>query len=78
MKTIVAKVVSTKMVKTIVVERILTRQHPLYKKMMRSSHRLKVHTDIEVSVGDTVKIASTRPISRDVHYKVIEKVTKTV
>lgn len=70
------KVVSTKMQKTAVVsvERIVT--HPLYKKRTRRSKNYKAHDDIGVSVGDIVKIVSTRPISKDKHFKIVEIVKK--
>ncbi len=74
MKTIIAKVVSNKMKKTVVVERTLTRTHPLYKKIMRREQRLKAHADINLAIGDQVKIVTTRPLARGVHYKVVEKV----
>lgn len=77
MKTILAKVVTNKMTKTVVVERTLTRAHPLYRKLMRRTQRLKAHTDLELTVGDMVNIVSTRPISKDVHYKVVEKVSSS-
>ncbi len=76
MKTILAKVISNKMNKTVVVARTLSRPHPLYKKMMRHTHRLKAHTDIQLVSGDMVKIVSTKPRARSVHHQVVEKVNK--
>lgn len=73
MKTIVAKVVSTKMAKTVVVEVGRQKVHPLYKKVMRRTNRFKAHTDETFQVGDMVKIVSTKPISRDKHFKVVGK-----
>ncbi|MBI4990607.1 30S ribosomal protein S17 [Candidatus Gottesmanbacteria bacterium] len=73
MKTLTGKVVSTKMAKTIIVEVVRQNVHPLYKKIMHRSTRYKVHNeDSSVKEGDTVKIVSVRPISKDKHYKVIK------
>lgn len=76
MKTLVGKIVSTKMDKTIVVEVITQKLHPLYKKIRRVSKRYKVHCDDKsIKEGDMVKIATSRPISSQKHFKFVE-VTK--
>lgn len=75
MQTLQGIVISNKMPKTVVVERTLTRAHPLYKKIIRSRQRIKAHTEIPLVVGDVVKLVAVRPISKDKHYKVVEKVT---
>ena len=73
MKTITGKVVSSKMNKTVVVEVLKQRVHPLYKKVMRSEKRYKAHFEgMELKEGDMVKIIQVRPISKDKHYKVVE------
>ncbi len=75
MKNIIAKIVSTSMEKTVVVE--VERQviHPLYKKIMKRTNRFKAHnTDETLKVGDKVKIAQCKPISKEKHFKVIGKV----
>jgi small subunit ribosomal protein S17 len=75
MKTLTGKVVSTKMNKTIVVEIERTQLHPLYKKYVRKTNRLKVHNEsMEVKEGQTVKITETRPISKQKSFKLIEVV----
>lgn len=59
------KVVSDKMQKTVVVaiERLV--QHPLYKKGVMHTIKLKAHDENnDAHVGDTVKIAQTRPLSK--------------
>ncbi len=79
-KTFVGKVVSNKMEKTVVVEISRSIQHPIYKKIMKRSKRIKADLPAgsqgangkELSVGQYVKIESTKPISRDKHFKVIE------
>lgn len=70
----IGKVVSTKMAKTVIVEVVRTRAHPVYKKIVRRSRRFAAHNELlGLSVGDTVKIAETRPVSKTKHCKVIEK-----
>jgi small subunit ribosomal protein S17 len=72
-KTFVGKVVSDKMTKTVVVsiERLI--RHPVYKKTMKRTGKIKADTNgINASVGQFVKIEQTRPISRDKSFKVIE------
>jgi small subunit ribosomal protein S17 len=76
MKTVQGKVVSVKMTKTVVVEVIRQRPHPLYRKIMKHTIRLKAHNTLEgILEGDKVELASTRPLSRDTHYKVVKKLS---
>ena len=73
MKTLTGKVVSKKTPKTLIVEVEKQRVHPLYKKIMRSSKRYKVHDEKEIGkMGDIVKIVSTRPLSKDKYFKIEE------
>lgn len=75
MKTLTGKVISAKMAKTVVVEVQRQKIHPLYKKILRRTSRFKVHSDdATLKAGDTVKIISTKPISKDKHFKVTEKI----
>ena len=61
-KTRVGKVVSDKMDKTIVVAIEDHVKHPLYKKIVKSTYKLKAHdANIECHVGDTVRVMETRP-----------------
>lgn len=72
-KTLEGKIVSLKMGNTVVVEVIRRVTHPLYKKVLKRSKRYKVDANgITLSLGDSVKIVSTRPISKDKHFKVLE------
>ena len=65
-KTRVGKVVSDKMDKTIVVAIEDHVKHPIYKKIMKSTYKLKAHDENnECRVGDTVKVMETRPLSKD-------------
>ena len=71
------KVVSTKMDKTIVVEFERLMMHPLYKKSLKRTKRVKSHDEKnECSVGDIVRIEETRPLSKDKRYRLIEIVEK--
>lgn len=79
MKTLIAKVVSVNMIKTVVVELKRQKIHSLYKKIMIRTNRFKAHNeDLDLKVGDRVKVVSTRPISKQKHYKVVGKVDKTL
>ena len=76
-KTRVGLVVSNKMDKTIVVaikERI---NHPLYKKTVNRTKKLKAHDEKnECGIGDTVMVAETRPLSKDKHWRLVQIVEK--
>ena len=66
-------VVSDKMEQTVVVVIQELKPHPLYKKVVRSTTRLKVHNDNnDAHVGDRVRIVETRPISKDKRWRVAE------
>lgn len=65
-------VVSDKMQKTVVVKVVSRVKHPLYKKIITKVKKFKAHDEIGVKVGQTVKIVETRPIGKDVHFKVAE------
>ncbi len=76
-KQITGKVVSDKMDKTVVVEIGRRKMHPLYKKSVKQSKRVKAHDERnECSIGDTVRIEETRPLSKDKHYRLIEIIEK--
>lgn len=71
------KVVSTKMQKTVVIEVERVFRHPLYKKVVRRQKKYKAHNEkFNLKDGDLVKIKETRPISKDKHFAVIEKLGK--
>jgi small subunit ribosomal protein S17 len=73
-KTLIGTVVSTKMKKTVVVKVERKFGHPKYRKVIIRHKKFKAHNDdLDLSVGDVVKIVETNPISKDKHYKVIEK-----
>ena len=76
-KTRVGKVVSDKMDKTVVVTVEDRVAHPIYKKIIKRTYRLKAHDEMnECGVGDTVKVMETRPLSKDKRWRVVEIVEK--
>src|SRR5690606_4137403 len=58
-------VASDKMTKTVVVEITSTYKHPLYKKVVHATNRLKAHDELGAKVGDQVLIVESRPLSKD-------------
>ena len=76
-KTKVGMVVSDKMDKTIVVAIEDCVQHPLYKKIMKKTYKLKAHDENnECGVGDKVRVMETRPLSRDKRWRLVEIIEK--
>lgn len=68
-------VVSDAMQKTVVVEVTRFALHPRYHKRMRIRKRFKAHDEEnQYKVGDNVTIGATRPISKEKHWRVVEKV----
>ncbi len=66
-------IVSLKMNKTAVVEVVRKKPHPLYKKLLKRSKKYKTDTgSLEIKIGDKVRIAQTRPISKEKHFRIIE------
>ena len=76
-KTRVGMVVSDKMDKTVVVAVADRVQHPLYKKTVKRTYKLKAHDEInECGVGDKVRVMETRPLSKDKRWRVVEIIEK--
>lgn len=76
-KTRAGKVVSNKMDKTVVVAIEDNVKHPLYKKIIKNTIRLKAHDENNAcNIGDRVLIMETRPLSKDKRWRVIEIVEK--
>ena len=76
-KTRTGLVVSDKMDKTIVVAIEDNVRHPLYKKIIKRTVRLKAHDENnECRVGDRVTVMETRPLSKDKRWRVVEIVEK--
>ncbi len=72
-KVLTGKVVSTKMMDTVVVEVSRRVPHPLYKKLMKTTKKFNValagHT---VEVGNEVKIVETKPVSKTKYFAIKE------
>ena len=76
-KTRVGQVVSDKMDKTIVVAIEDSVQHPLYKKILKRTYKLKAHDENnECGVGDTVRVMECRPLSKDKRWRLVELIKK--
>lgn len=73
----VGVVVSDKMDKTVVVLISDKRKHPLYKKTITKSKRIKAHDENnECGVGDTVRIVETRKLSKDKNWRIASVIEK--
>jgi small subunit ribosomal protein S17 len=68
-------VTSNKMTKTVVVEVSRKFRHPLYRKVVHSSKRVKAHDEIGCQIGDKVQIVESRPLSHDKRW-VVENIVK--
>ncbi len=76
-KTRTGKVTSNKMDKTIVVAVENHVKHPLYKKYVKKTYKLKAHDENnECNIGDTVKVMETRPLSKDKRWRLVEIIEK--
>lgn len=76
-KTNVGRVVSDKMDKTVVVSIEDSVRHPLYKKIIKRTVKLKAHDENnECRVGDRVRLMETRPLSKDKRWRVAEIIEK--
>ncbi len=72
-KTIQGKVVSTKMMKTVVVLIETTQIHPKFHKITRKSRRVKVHDELaQCQEGDVVLAEETRPLSKDKRHNLVK------
>ena len=76
-KTRVGRVVSDKMDKTVVVAIVDNVKHPLYKKIVKRTVRLKAHDENNAcKVGDRVEVMETRPLSKDKRWRFVEIIEK--
>ena len=70
-------VVSNKMDKTIVVAIQDNVKHPLYKKIIKRTVKLKAHDEQNAcGIGDRVLVMETRPISKDKRWRLVEIIEK--
>ncbi len=73
----VGTVVSDKMDKTIVVAVTKHVRHPLYKKYIKRTVKMKAHDENnECGIGDRVRVMETRPLSRDKRWRLVEVIEK--
>ena len=71
------RVVSDKMDKTVVVAIEDRVAHPLYKKIVGRTYKLKAHDEENAcGIGDRVKVMETRPLSKDKRWRVVEIIEK--
>ena len=78
-KSMIGTVVSDKMDKTVVVSVEDSYAHPIYKKTVKRTYKLKAHDEENAcKVGDKVKVMETRPLSKDKRWRVVEIVEKAV
>jgi small subunit ribosomal protein S17 len=71
-------VTSAKMQKTIVVKVIRAVQHPLYQRVVRHAKKYYAHDETgEARVGDTVRIVSTRPLSKLKRWRLEEVIARS-
>ena len=76
-KTVIGKVVSTKMNKTIVIEATRTFPHRLYRRVMSRSKKFYAHDEKNTAhVGDFVEIEETRPLSKLKRWRLKEVIRK--
>lgn len=73
MRTLEGTIVSNRMQKTVVVRVDRLQRHPKYYKYYRTSQKFKAHADdaSAYSIGDTVRITETRPLSKDKRWRVV-------
>jgi small subunit ribosomal protein S17 len=70
-------VTSDKMDKTAVVAIKQSVKHPLYKKTVKKTKKLKIHDENnELNIGDKVRVEETRPISKEKHWRLVEIIEK--
>ena len=76
-KVMIGTVKSNKMDKTVVVSVETSVKHPIYKKVIKRTYNLKAHDkENKCQIGDKVKVAETRPLSKDKRWRVVEIIKK--
>jgi len=76
-RTLVGRVTSAKMTKTVVVEVVRSIKHPVYGKYVRRRERYKAHDETsQYAAGDVVEIREHRPLSREKRWTVIRLVSR--
>ena len=78
-KVLTGRVVSDKMEKTVVVEVVRQKRHPLYGKVVRTSKKYKAHDEHNrARIGDVVRIKECRPMSREKRWVVTHILERAV
>ncbi|MBI4049725.1 MAG: 30S ribosomal protein S17 [Candidatus Doudnabacteria bacterium] len=74
-KTLVGRVDTNKMNKTVVVKVEVTKVHPKYHKRFTVYRKYVAHAEDKFNVGDLVEIEESKPLSKTKHWKVMRKIT---
>ena len=70
--TYLGTVVSDKMEKTITIQIVENKRHPLYGKVYKVTKKVKAHDENnDAHIGDTVEVMQTRSLSKDKHYRLV-------
>ena len=78
-KSMIGTVVSDKMDKTVVVSVEDSYAHPIYKKTVKRTYKLKAHDEEnQCKVGDRVEVMEIRPLSKDKRFRIVRIVEKAV
>lgn len=73
----IGRVVSNKMTKTITIAVDRKVKHAIYGKFMNKTTKLMAHDEKnEAGIGDTVRIAETRPLSKNKRWRLVEIIEK--
>ncbi len=76
-QTLIGKIISDKMQKTVVVQIERLIRHPVYKKIIKKTRTIKADTNgQQVFLGQIVEIEQTKPISRDKKFKIVKILAK--
>ena len=76
-KTMIGKVTSDKMDKTVVVSVETSVRHEIYGKTVKRTYKLKAHDEENnCQMGDKVKVMETRPLSKDKRWRLVEIIEK--
>jgi small subunit ribosomal protein S17 len=77
-KELIGYVVSNRMQKTVVVEVVRRKSHPLYSRVISKAKKYYAHDEKnEAHMGDVVRLEETRPLSKLKRWRVIEIIRKT-
>jgi len=73
-KTLEGKIISDKMQKAVTVAVEMFKRHPFYGRIVKNTKKFKARNEnLDLKIGDVVKIEESRPFSKEISWKVIEK-----